>query len=46
MLSIVPTGEQLQERVCDIEQLEHKLSDFRDIIGKQEELLQVYLQIQ
>ena len=36
-------GVPLQDQGSEIEQLEHKLSDYRDIIGRQEELLQVSL---
>ena len=34
-------GLQLQDCESEIQQLEHKLSDYRDIIGQQEVMLQV-----
>ncbi len=34
-------GVPVDDRDSDIEQLEHKLSDYRVIIGQQEELIQV-----
>ena len=36
-------GLQLQDCESEIQQLEHKLSDYRDIIGQQEVMLQVHM---